>query len=41
MTFQDIVDELGSLPQVKVHCAGLAQEGLKAAVEDYRSGSDN
>ncbi len=41
MTFQDIVDELGSLPQVKVHCAGLAQEGLKAAVEDYRSRSEN
>ncbi len=36
ITFQDIVDGLGSLPQVKVHCAGLAQEGLKAAVEDYR-----
>ncbi len=36
ITFQDIVDGLGSLPQVKVHCAGLAQEGLNAAVEDYR-----
>ena len=36
ITFQDIVDELGSLPQVKVHCADLAQEGLKMAVEDYK-----
>lgn len=41
ITFQDIVDELGSLPQVKVHCAGLAQEGLKAAVEDHRGKDKN
>ncbi len=41
ITFQDIVNGLGSLPQVKVHCAGLAQEGLKVAVEDYRSRSEN
>ena len=36
ITFEAIVDELGSLPQVKVHCADLAQEGLKMAVEDYK-----
>lgn len=36
ITFQDIVDKLGSLPQVKVHCADLAQRGLKDAVEDYK-----
>lgn len=35
ITFQDILNELGSLPSVKVHCANLAQEGLKAAVEDH------
>ncbi len=35
ITFQDLLDELGSLPPTKVHCADLAQEGLKAAVEDY------
>ena len=41
ITFQDILDELGSLPAIKVHCADLAQEGLKAAVEDYRGRSEN
>ena len=35
ITFQDLLDELGSLPPTKVHCADLAQKGLKAAVEDY------
>lgn len=35
ITYQDLVDELGELPSTKVHCAGLAQEGLKAAVKDY------
>lgn len=35
ITHQDLVDELGELPATKVHCAGLAQEGLKAAVKDY------
>jgi len=34
--YQDVADELGYLPQVKVHCAHLAQEGLKAAVHDYK-----
>ena len=36
VTFQDLVDELGSLPPAKVHCADLAQRGLKAAIDDYR-----
>ncbi len=35
ITYKDIVDKLGSLPQVKIHCATLAQEGLKSAVADY------
>ena len=38
ITFQDILNELGSLPPAKVHCADLAQEGLKAAVKDYKGG---
>ena len=36
ISYQDVADELGSLPPVKVHCAYLAQEGLKAAIEDYK-----
>lgn len=36
ITFQDILNELGSLPSPKIHCADLAQKGLKAAVEDHK-----
>ncbi len=36
ITFQDLVDELGSLPSIKVHCADLAQKGLKKAIDDYQ-----
>ena len=34
--YQDIVNELGELPAVKIHCSVLAHHGLRAAVEDYR-----
>ena len=37
--YQDIVNELGELPAVKIHCSVLAKHGLKAAVEDYRKKS--
>ncbi|MBE8215229.1 MAG: Fe-S cluster assembly scaffold IscU [Endozoicomonadaceae bacterium] len=32
----DIVKEL-SLPPVKVHCSVLAEDAIKAAIEDYRT----
>jgi nitrogen fixation NifU-like protein len=32
----DIVKEL-SLPPVKIHCSVLAEDAIKAAVEDYRA----
>jgi nitrogen fixation NifU-like protein len=35
--FQDVAQKLGSLPPLKVHCAYLAQEGLKAAIKNYES----
>jgi len=35
ITYQDIASELGDLPKVKMHCATLAQEGLKSAIVDY------
>ena len=31
----DIVNEL-SLPPVKIHCSVLAEDAIKAAIEDYR-----
>lgn len=33
---QDIVDELG-LPPVKIHCSVLAEDAIKAAIEDVKS----
>ena len=32
----DIVEEL-ALPPVKIHCSVLAEDAIKAAIEDYRS----
>lgn len=32
----DIVQEL-SLPPIKIHCSVLAEDAIKAAIEDYRS----
>jgi len=33
---QQIVDALGGLPPVKIHCSVLAEAALKAALEDYK-----
>jgi len=33
---KDVVEFLGGLPPVKKHCSLLAEEGLKAAIEDYK-----
>lgn len=33
---QEVVDALGGLPPVKIHCSVLAEEALKAAIEDYK-----
>ena len=33
---KDIAEEL-ALPPVKVHCSVLAEDAIKAAIEDYRS----
>ena len=35
----DIVEEL-ALPPVKIHCSVLAEDAIKAAVEDYRKKHD-
>lgn len=36
ITNEDVVNELGGLPPIKKHCSLLAEEGLRAAIEDYR-----
>lgn len=35
LTNREVVDELGGLPPVKVHCSVLAEQALKAAIYDY------
>jgi nitrogen fixation NifU-like protein len=36
----DIAEEL-ALPPVKIHCSVLAEDAIKAAIEDLKSKSDN
>ena len=36
ITNKDVLEALGGLPPVKIHCSVLAQEAIAAALEDYR-----
>ena len=36
VTNKDVAKELGGLPPIKMHCSLLAEEGIKAAIEDYK-----
>ncbi|TEU01325.1 MAG: Fe-S cluster assembly scaffold protein NifU [Candidatus Stahlbacteria bacterium] len=36
ITNRDVAEELEGLPPLKMHCSLLAEEGLKAAIEDYK-----
>jgi len=40
LTNKDVEEALGGLPPEKVHCSLLAEEGIHAAVEDYRRRRD-
>ena len=35
LTNKTVAQALGGLPENKMHCSLLAEEGLKAAIEDY------
>ena len=37
ISMKGIADELEGLPPEKMHCSALAQEGLKAAIEEYKN----
>ena len=34
---QDVVDALGGLPPMKVHCSVLTEDAIRAALEDFAS----
>ncbi|MGC9337158.1 MAG: Fe-S cluster assembly scaffold protein NifU [Candidatus Cloacimonadia bacterium] len=36
ITNKTVADALDGLPPIKMHCSLLAEEGLKAAIEDYK-----
>jgi nitrogen fixation NifU-like protein len=37
VTNRDVAEALDGLPAIKVHCSLLAEEAVKAAIEDYRA----
>lgn len=40
ITRKDVAEELGGLPPIKMHCSNLAADALKAAIDNYRKGTD-
>ncbi len=41
ISYQDVAGELGTLPPIKVHCAGLAAATLKKAIENHEQKRDS
>ena len=35
ITNKDVIEYLGELPPVKIHCSLLAEQSIKAAIKDY------
>lgn len=38
---KSVAEALGGLPKVKMHCSVLAEDALKAAIDDYKKNSPN
>jgi len=36
VTNQQVAEELGGLPPQKIHCSVMAEEAIKAAIDDYK-----
>ncbi len=41
LTNKQVIDELGGLPPQKLHCSVLAEEAIKAAINDYLTNYKN
>jgi nitrogen fixation protein NifU and related proteins len=41
ITNRTVAEALDGLPPVKMHCSNLAEEAIKAAIDDYRKKSNN
>lgn len=39
INYKDIVEALGGLPNIKIHCSAMASQALKKAIEDYKLGT--
>jgi len=35
ITLKDVINELGEIPNPKIHCVSLAEVALKSAIKDY------
>lgn len=35
--YKEVVDSLGGLPSIKIHCSQLATEALNGAIDDYKN----
>lgn len=40
LTNRDVAEALDGLPPIKMHCSNLAEEGLAAAIKDFREKND-
>ncbi|MFC1482855.1 Fe-S cluster assembly scaffold protein NifU [Candidatus Margulisiibacteriota bacterium] len=36
VTKNDVIQALGELPSIKIHCSLLAEDGIKAAIKNYQ-----
>ena len=41
VTFKDVLNELGEMPKIKVHCSVLGIEALRNAIKDYKKRNES
>ena len=41
VTNKKVIEVLGGLPPQKIHCSVLAEQAIKAAIEDYKNRQKN